>query len=89
MSQDLQHWQEQGELFAQPMDELAPTWLMEFPYLLPFGDKEVLILGGRPVRYWVGHFDRQALRFIPDVGVGRPTSRRVKRSGCTCSWTGG
>ena len=70
-SQDLQHWQEQGELFAQPTDELAPTGLMEFPYLLPFGDKEVLILGGRPVRYWVGHFDRQALRFIPDMAESK------------------
>jgi sucrose-6-phosphate hydrolase SacC (GH32 family) len=70
-SPDLLHWQERGELFAQPMDALAPTGLMEFPYLLPFGDKEVLILGGRPVRYWVGHFDRQALRFIPDAPEGK------------------
>ena len=70
-SHDLEHWQERGEIFTQLKGEYAPSGFMEFPYLLPFGEKEVLILGGRPVRYWVGHFDRQALRFIPDTPEGK------------------
>ena len=39
---------------------------MEFPYLLSFGNKDVLMLGSSPVRYWVGWFDREKLKFIPD-----------------------
>ena len=64
-SLDLEHWREIGEIFA------SPQGFMEFPYLLPFGDKDVLILGGHPVRYWVGHFDRAQVRFIPDYPDGR------------------
>jgi sucrose-6-phosphate hydrolase SacC (GH32 family) len=74
-SSDLENWEEQGEIFTQPKYESAASWgdregFMEFPYLLTFGNKDVLILGGHPVRYWVGHFDRQKLKFIPDKPSG-------------------
>ena len=74
-STDLEHWQELGEIFTQPKiedgaTEADRTGFMEFPYLLPFGEKDVLILGGHPVRYWVGVFDRKRLKFIPDKSEG-------------------
>jgi len=70
-SPDLHSWQELGEIFNQPRDESAPhggdrTGFMEFPYLLPFGDRHVLILGAHPVRYWVGRLDWDKLEFIAD-----------------------
>lgn len=58
-SPDLENWTELGEIFASRGG-------MEFPYLLSFEDKDVMMLGGRPVRYWVGKFDRQKIKFIPD-----------------------
>ena len=33
---------------------------------MPFGDRDALIAGNRPVVYWVGAFDRERLRFVPD-----------------------
>ncbi len=69
-STDLNQWQEQGEIFTQPKDEFAPSGFMEFPYLLSFGDKDVMILGGHPVRYWVGRFDRRELTFVSDKPEG-------------------
>ena len=69
-SKDLEHWQERGEIFAQKKDVNTMGGFMEFPYLLPFGDKDVMILGGWPVRYWVGRFDRIALKFSPDRKEG-------------------
>jgi sucrose-6-phosphate hydrolase SacC (GH32 family) len=74
-SSDLEHWLERGEIFARPKEENAASELtrkgsMEFPYLLSFGNKDVLILGGPPVRYWVGKFDRQQLKFTPDKPDG-------------------
>ncbi len=74
-SHDLENWQERGQLFARPKEktpllgEFYPGF-MEFPYLIPFGDKDVLILGGIPVRYWVGRFDRQKAKFIADQSEG-------------------
>ena len=69
-SKDLEHWQERGEIFAQKKDVNTAWGFMEFPYLLSFGDKDVMILGGHPVRYWVGRFDRSALKFFPDKKEG-------------------
>ena len=74
-SPDLENWQELGEIFTQPRDENAAhggdrTGFMEFPYLLPFGDKHVLMLGAHPVRYWVGRFDWQKLDFVPETHRG-------------------
>ncbi len=75
-SSDLEHWQEKGEIFTQKKDTGSTSikdrvGFMEFPYLLPFGAKDVLILGGWPVRYWVGHFDRKAFKFIADKPEGK------------------
>jgi beta-fructofuranosidase len=74
-SPDLEDWRELGEIFTHPRDEGAAhggdrTGFMEFPYLLPFGDKHVLMLGAHPVRYWVGHFDLAQVRFIPETPHG-------------------
>lgn len=71
-SSDLINWNERGEIFAQRKDTLSgnKTGGMEFPYLLSFNDKDVLILGGFPVRYWVGKFDHQKLTFIPENEKG-------------------
>ena len=68
-SPDLENWQERGEIFTQPKDA-SSLGFMEYPYLLYLGDKDVLMLGGHPVRYWVGRFDRQQLKFIPDKPYG-------------------
>jgi len=70
-SPDLIHWTEGGELFSinkfdNPADDLQKWGFTEFPYLIPFGSKHVLIIGTRPVRYWVGRFDKEKLVFIPD-----------------------
>jgi len=69
-SKDLEHWQERGEIFAQKKDVNTAWGFMEFPYLLSFGDKDVMMLGGHPVRYWVGKYDRKQLKFIPDKKEG-------------------
>ena len=74
-SSDLEHWQERAEIFTQPKIEDGATeadraGFMEFPYLLSFEDRDVLMLGGHPVRYWVGRFDRTELKFVPDQPEG-------------------
>ena len=70
-SPDLEHWQERGEIFTRVKDERNKQGTMEFPYLLSFGNKEVLIAGVNPVRYWVGRFDRQQFKFIPENPSGQ------------------
>ena len=75
-STDLENWQERGEIFTQVKNENGVSicdrnGFMEFPYLLSFGDKDVMMLGGYPVRYWVGHFDRKSLKFIADNPEGK------------------
>lgn len=65
-SDDLLHWTEEGEIFTQRKDEHNPEGFMEFPYLLSFGEKDVLMLGGHPVKYWVGRFDWDTLKFEAD-----------------------
>lgn len=75
-SPDLENWQEKGEIFAQPIYPDSSCFgdrdgFMEFPYLLFMGDKDVLMLGGHPVRYWVGRYDRQKFKFIPDKSHGQ------------------
>ena len=74
-SADPEHWEERAEIFTQPKNEHGTsehdrTGFMEFPYMLAFGGREVLILGGHPVRYWVGRFDRRGLKFVPDGSEG-------------------
>jgi sucrose-6-phosphate hydrolase SacC (GH32 family) len=74
-SSDLDHWTEVGEVFSQKKDAhtdhpLAAKGFMEFPYLLPFGEVDVLLLGGFPVRYWIGHLDRRTWKFVPHHADG-------------------
>jgi sucrose-6-phosphate hydrolase SacC (GH32 family) len=74
-SRDLQSWTRRGEIFAAPKhatprDDKQRWGFAEFPYLLPFGDQHVLMLGTRPTRYWVGRFDKTAPAFIPDEPGG-------------------
>lgn len=72
-SPDLVQWEELGEIFTQPKNAEGyydASGFMEYPYLLSFGDKDVLMLGGRPDRYWVGRFDKQQLKFIADSPRG-------------------
>jgi beta-fructofuranosidase len=38
----------------------------EFPYLIPIGGKHMLLIGAGHSRYWLGTFDKQKLKFIPD-----------------------
>ncbi|NQT38810.1 MAG: hypothetical protein HQ581_15045, partial [Planctomycetes bacterium] len=38
----------------------------ELPYLIPLGDRHVLIIGVWPSRYWIGTYDKQKLTFTPD-----------------------
>ncbi|PKK94786.1 MAG: hypothetical protein CVV60_04635, partial [Tenericutes bacterium HGW-Tenericutes-5] len=71
-SKDLETWEELGEIFAQQKypHSWDKTGGMEFPYLLSYGEKDVMILGGFPVRYWIGEFDTDQIRFIPDNQEG-------------------
>ena len=69
-SPDLEHWTERGEVFGvtkhpDPQDSPQRWGLTEFPYIVPFGDRDALIAGNRPVIYWVGAFDHERLRFTP------------------------
>jgi beta-fructofuranosidase len=70
-SADLDHWTERGVLFRarEHADNMS---LMEFPYLFSTEAKDVLMSGCMPagVLYWVGKFDRQSFRFIPDHPEG-------------------
>ena len=75
-SSDLIHWTDRGEIFGiprheQPIDDHQRNGVAEFPYLIPFGDKHVLMVGTRPVRYWTGRFDRNLPAFIPDDPRGK------------------
>lgn len=70
-SKDLEQWTEEGEIFCARKTDFDPEGFMEFPYLLAFGDKDVVIAGTKPVQYWVGHMDWERKRFIPDCEEGR------------------
>ncbi|WP_139378496.1 GH32 C-terminal domain-containing protein [Parapedobacter luteus] len=75
MSKDLMQWETRGTLFSahkhrNPKDNQQQWGFAEYPYLLPFGDKYVLMLGTRPARYWVGEFDKDSAAFIPDDPEG-------------------
>lgn len=68
-SSDLENWTEEGIMFET-------DGFMEFPYLLTFGDKDVMILGGYKQRYWVGKMDWEAKKFIPD----NPIEKRIDQT---------
>lgn len=69
-SPDLKHWTGRGEIFTRRKDARNPRGIMEFPYLLSFGNKDVLIMGVNPSLYWVGRLDRRNFKFIPDHAEG-------------------
>lgn len=68
-SDDLKHWTLEGEIFHQPITPQNPKGFLEFPYLLFFGEKAVLMVGG-DIRYYTGTFDWEEKRFIPDDPEG-------------------
>lgn len=61
-SPDLENWTYRARIYTT--DKYGDFW--ELPYLLPFGEKSVLIIGVCPVRYWVGTYDRSSFVFKPD-----------------------
>jgi beta-fructofuranosidase len=66
-SPDLDHWTERGVLFKFPND----FTFVEFPYLISFGPKDILMVGdSHGCLYWIGRFDRETFRFIPDEPDG-------------------
>jgi beta-fructofuranosidase len=74
-SRDLNSWTKRGEIFAvpkhpDPRDDKQRWGFTEFPYLIPFGDRHVMMLGTRPSRYWVGRFDKTVPAFISDEPAG-------------------
>ena len=69
-SPDLKHWTYRGEIFTRRKDTRNPRGMMEFPYLISFGNKDVLIMGVNPSLYWVGRLDRDKFNFIPDHAEG-------------------
>jgi sucrose-6-phosphate hydrolase SacC (GH32 family) len=75
-SSDLKNWTNHGELFcikkqSDPVTDFEKWGFTEFPYLVPFGEKYVLMTGTRPVLYWVGQFDKKNYKFIPDDPEGK------------------
>lgn len=61
-SRDLESWTYRQRVHTT--GKYGSFW--ELPYLLPFGEKSVLIIGVNPVRYWVGAHDRSSFVFKPD-----------------------
>ena len=75
-SDDLEHWTTVNEVFrmtkySEPDDDLQRWGFTEFPYLVPFGEKHVLMTGTRPVKYWVGRYDEAGAAFRPDEPEGK------------------
>ena len=62
-SPDLDEWTHRGTI-AEDHDPERRYW--ELPYLVPFGDRAVLMVGARNNPYWTGSYDRVARRFHPD-----------------------
>jgi sucrose-6-phosphate hydrolase SacC (GH32 family) len=74
-SADLKSWTDRGEIFAAPKvpgsaDFNQARGVAEFPYLLPFGGKHVLMVGTKPAKYWIGTFDAATPAFGPDDPTG-------------------
>ena len=75
-SPDLRAWTERGVVFSvrkapDPGTDEQRWGFTEFPYLVPFGEKCVLMTGTRPTRYWVGHYDKERFSFVPDAPEGK------------------
>ncbi|MCX6872779.1 MAG: GH32 C-terminal domain-containing protein [Verrucomicrobia bacterium] len=61
-SPNLENWTYRNRIYTT--GKYGDFW--ELPYLLPFGEKSVLIIGVCPVRYWVGVYDKTSFVFKPD-----------------------
>ncbi len=59
-SPDLENWTFRSRIYEP--QRTGNYW--ELPYLLPYGDKDVLMYGRGT--YWVGKFDKKTLKFTPD-----------------------
>ena len=62
-SPDLEEWTHRSTI-AEDHDPERRYW--ELPYLVPFGDRAVLMVGARNNPYWTGSYDPVARRFHPD-----------------------
>ena len=62
-SPDLEEWTHRGTI-AEDHDPERRYW--ELPYLVPFGERAVLMVGARNNPYWTGSYDPAARRFHPD-----------------------
>lgn len=62
-SSDLLDWTYLKAVYSGP-----PGDYWELPYLVSFGNKHALFVGGRNPRnpYWIGEYDKQTLTFTPD-----------------------
>ena len=60
-SPDLENWTLQTNI--APAISLGKFW--ELPYLIPLGDRHVLMVGHRNP-YWIGTYDKEQTRFTPD-----------------------
>lgn len=62
-SPDLEQWTHRGTI-AEDRDAQRRYW--ELPYLVPFGERAVLMVGAPGNPYWSGHYDPAARRFHAD-----------------------
>ena len=67
-SGDLEKWTLKKPIYSGP-----PGRFWELPYLLPFGEKYVLMIGVGGNPYWVGTYDKKTMTFTPD----KPQTRSV------------
>jgi beta-fructofuranosidase len=61
-SPDLVQWTYRNRIYTT--NRYGGFW--ELPYLVPLGDKHILVIGVSPVRYWVGTYDKRKFLFTPD-----------------------
>ena len=63
-SKDLLQWSYAGRIFTGEDGKHGVFW--ELPYLLPYGRKDVMIIGIHPVPYFVGSYDKERREFTPE-----------------------
>jgi beta-fructofuranosidase len=63
-SKDLLQWSYAGRIFTGEDGKRGVFW--ELPYLLPYGRKDVMIIGIHPVPYFVGSYDKERREFTPE-----------------------
>ena len=73
VSKDLLNWEVSNVFFERGNDR---TW--ETPIVFPVDGKDVFIvaytprIAGEAIQYWIGRFDYETRRFVPDLNMGRP-----------------